>query len=768
MSLGLGLGDHDSTRQYRDTANPDPDSPSTPSTTRNYVLRSRNVAMTPTVSLSHNQKVFASVFPTGSLAPPRNHQRFEQTAAEIAREAEETLRLGSRVILGIGDEDFVFGSPGERPSPGGVEVGLYRTQYVNCSRLIEVVGSAVGSLGEAEEKKWENFKLWRLAGVWTRGIGGEAVRKMFARVLVGCIGEFVSWSYAGVYEEESEVVPHLRFWVRNIFARLVVRFLDKVREAERGDLFAKAPEVEEKDIKLWEDIAITRLGALRTNELFDIVVDWDATQSGIDDLKHYTTNPATRTFVTSSFINVLQTRLLQPGASTVEILQLYISIIRALRRLDPKGVLLDRIARVIRRNLRDRDDTVKVIVSGLLSDTTDENGEPLPPDPETLTELALELNRHDEDSKRDDNDLDWDNMEWMPDPIDAAPDYMKSKNTDVIGSLISLFDSKDIFVKELQSALADRLLKTKADYDQEVSVLEHLKLRFGSSSLQACEVMLRDVLDSRKVDNVIRTDQGMLSHTATTSRVKPSEEPQFHSKILSRLFWPSLQDQPYKVPPPILAAQARYSSGFESLKQSRKLTWLNALGHVDVELDLTDRIFRDEVLPWQAAVIYAFQSTAAGTTTLTVPEIALELDMNPTLVRSACIFWLSKRILTQTPGDADTFTVLEVLPPDSSATSSSAAAQPAAAAAAAEVAAAQAAKEAEEEQRQGKMAMYAQFVVSMLTNQGAMPLARIAMMLGIVVPGGFPFSEEQLREFLGAMVREGRLEVGHGGVYRAV
>lgn len=738
---------------------------------------------------TQQQKIFASVFPRGSVKPPKNHQRFEATADALAKEAEETLLQGSRIILGIGDEAFVFGGVA---ADGNEDVNYgegYRTLYVNSCPMSSLPDSALADLLDQEARKWDNLRLWSLAGQWTREFGGERVRRIFAKVLEWCIAEFVNWSYAGVYEmddseSQSEVVPHLRFWVRNIFARFVVRLLHAVRAAEGTEKNMKA-EVTEKDVKSWEDVAITRLGALRVGELFDIVVDWDVTRSGIDDLKHYTTNPAARTFVTSSFITVLQTRLLQPGASTVEILQLYISIIRAFRRLDPKGVLLDRIARVIRRNLRERDDTVKVIVSGLLSDTMDENGDPLPPDSETLTELAVELNRHDEDTPTNDADLDWDNMEWMPDPIDAAPDYMKSKNTDVIGSLISLFDSKEVFVKELQATLADRLLKKKAGYDQEVSVLEHLKLRFGSSSLQACEVMLRDVLDSRKVDNVIRQDQGMgmstrpASPTKTniTTTVGPAVGPQFHSKILSRLFWPTLQDQSFIIPGPILAAQSRYEAGFESLKQSRKLTWLNALGHVEVELDLIDRIFHDDVLPWQAAVIYAFHDEGEDggsgekdhPASRSVSQLAETLSMSPTLVRSACIFWLSKRILHQPSPSAhpDTFTVLETLP--SSTTINNAAAQPAAAlAAAAEVAAAQAAKEAGEEERAGKLALHQQFIVSLLTNQGGMPLQRIRMMLGVVVPGGFGLGEEELRELLAGMAAEGRVEMGGKGVYRVV
>jgi anaphase-promoting complex subunit 2 len=389
----------------------------------------------------------------------------------------------------------------------------------------------------------------------------------------------------------------------------------------------------------------------------------------------------------------------------------------------------------------------------------------------------------------------------MPDPIDAAPDYRKSKNTDVIGSLISLFETKDVFVKELQTTLADRLLRNKADFDQETAVLEHLKIRFGDSALQACEVMLRDVTDSKKVDSIVRQDQGLQSKP-DQARVAPSgftdssSDQALHAKILSRLFWPTLPSQSYQIPAPIQAQQSRYERGFMALKQSRKLTWLDSLGQVEVELELADRIFRDEVLPWQAAVIYAFQTEdandndnddpppppwpskekQAGSVTRTIDSLANELSLSATLVRSACIFWASKRILLQSPSDPNTFAVLETLPAssagfvedpssDSPAQSASAGQASAATAAAATVSAVAEVAEAE---RQSKMALYAQFVVSMLTNQGAMPLPRIAMMLGIVVPGGFPFSNEELREFLNGMCRERVLEMGHGGVYRVV
>lgn len=593
----------------------------------------------------------------------------------------------------------------------------------------------------------------------------EVLMRLLASELNDLMTEFVTWSYAGVYREGLQT--HLEFWVEFLFSRIAHKALGCVDEKRDPRPLPTA------EIKKWLDMATARLGALRVDELFEIIVDWDATAPAIDDLRNFTTNPSTRGYLTHDFANVLQARLLHPGASTLEILQLYISIIRSFRVLDPKGVLLDRVARKLRRYLREREDTVKVIVTGLLSDVTGEDGATTSADPETLTELALELSRHnDRDNGADDSEFDWNNMDWVPDPIDAAPDYMKSKNTDVIGSLTTLFETKDVFVRELQSTLAERLLKNKPDFNQEVGVLEHLKIRFGDSVLQGCEVMLRDVLDSRKVDTVVRRDQGMQDEK---DRVLREDGVQLHAKILSRLFWPSMPEQSFNVPPVVQEQQRSYEKGFEALKQSRKLTWLNTIGQVEVELELEDRFFHDEVLPWQAAVIYAFQEadgkeeeshTQTSPVSKTVTDLAEQLAMSATLVRSACMYWVSKRILVET--SANTFRVLETLPSGSdtlmheseSATTRQNADVDAAAAAAL------AAKEADEAERRQKMAMYHQFVVSMLTNQGAMPLARIAMMLGIVVPGGFPFGNEELKEFLAGMVREGTLEVGNAGAYR--
>ncbi|KKY24766.1 putative anaphase-promoting complex subunit [Phaeomoniella chlamydospora] len=707
--------------------------------------------------------------------------------AKIMSRLVDLLKEYGRIVLGIHDDNYEisFQDTNGRTGDGPVTIS-YKTRYAECVNLKQFVDYEGDFREPVNVTDTREGLFMLLLGMQEVGLGGTQAQKAFALVMDELLTEFVEWSYGNTFDVEPELPVHLKYWIENVFARFVVQVLDIFRASGQG--VAASPSVTFADVEKWQEMGITRVGKLRTSELFDIIVGWDATKSGIDDLKHYTTNPATRSYVTSHFTNVLSQRLLQPGASTMEILQVYISIIRAFRHLDPRGVLLDRVARPTRHYLRTREDTVRIVVNGILADVElDEDGTPVSTDASVLWELAVELKSRGPSENDNEGELDWNNMDWTPDPIDAAPDYKKSKTADVVGSLISLFDSKEVFVKELQNALAERLLLNKSNFDQEIGVLEHLKIRFGDAPLQACEVMLRDVLDSRRTDTVIRNDQSLVPQQSLAEPVTTHERPlsndsniQIHAKILSRLFWPTQTLEPpddpdtyddaasFLIPSSVSALQETYSKGFESLKQSRKLTWLNNLGHVTVELDLEDRIFQaDDITPMQASVIYAFQDSSATPTTKTIDELSSTLQLPPFFVRTTCQFWVTKQILTPTPSTAlgTSYTVLERLPITSSTPSKSQPQQPPSSSIPSTPIAPTTNRSTIPP---AKAALYNQFIISMLTNQGSMPLARIGMMLGIVVPGGWGYGNEELRELLVGLQTEGKVEMGNGGVWKVV
>jgi anaphase-promoting complex subunit 2 len=345
-------------------------------------------------------------------------------------------------------------------------------------------------------------------------------------------------------------------------------------------------------------------------------------------------------------------------------------------------------------------------------------------------------------------DLDWDNIEWTPAPIDADPEY-RAKSEDVMAYLLSLYDRED-FINELKSILGEHLLRSESNstFESETRLLELFKHRLGEDKLQACEVMLHDVETSRRINTAVHRSD--FYHGTILNA-------QLNAQILSSFFWPSLRDDTFAVPEPIAALQEQYAKAFSSLKAMRKLEWLPALGRVDVELELEDRRITETVPPWVASVIYAFNSEDGREVTKTAEQLEDQLQMDESFVRSSLIFWMSKHVLRES--SPQTYTVIERLSDTDSRASIN---EPTAA----QIAEAEAVSSIKTQQDvfDEKAEMYKTFITGMLTNQGNMDAMRIQMMLKIVFPGGFPFGVDELKQLLTAMVDEGKL-VLRGDIY---
>lgn len=261
-----------------------------------------------------------------------------------------------------------------------------------------------------------------------------------------------------------------------------------------------------------------------------------------------------RIHVATTLTASLRARLLHPGARTRDILQLYVSLVYAVRHIDPPGVVLSRVAGPIRRYLRSRPDIVHVIVSSLLGggDEDDAGFEQLRSELDAAAAkvdvaegAASQAQRHDVSIAGDvtmDGDSqslsvaaqavaaasssaagrsgalpgsstaasaqqhgeslsDYSDPLWLPRPIDAGPSYRQSASADVIAMLVSIFEDRATFVKALEVSMAQSLLKSTRGYDVQLEYRnnEVLKRRFGDTALARCDVMLQDVVDSRRV-----------------------------------------------------------------------------------------------------------------------------------------------------------------------------------------------------------------------------------------------------------------------------
>ncbi|KAI2473066.1 hypothetical protein F4781DRAFT_260738 [Annulohypoxylon bovei var. microspora] len=614
---------------------------------------------------------------------------------------------------------------------------------------------------KADKAKKELHEL--LGSLNKVGLAGERFQILFAEILDGIMISYIRETFSGIWEPNDDlkmrsrirVASHVRVqptcikdlldWVENQYARLAAEVI--------GSLGADI-DVAWADVVKWKEIAIGRLAALRIDELFDIVINWPDSEGGIDDLRYAVTTPQRRLQLTDAFSSILQKRLLHAGRSTLDILRTYIAMIRTFHKLDHTRVLLDRVAYSLQLYLCTREDTVRIIVTGLLANREEVNTEARNTKLVELVELLLQDSNEYRNERQDE---DFDDLDWAPAPVDAGSNYRRRKSEDVIGTLIGALGSPEVFIKEFQTIIGERLLSEQLGFKQEVGVLELLKKRFGESSLQACDVMIKDIQDSARLDGVIH--RGAIKRPEEIDR-----EWTIHARILSRLYWPEVGEERFLLPASVSEMQKMYETIFEHLKPSRKIKWLNHLGQATVELELEDRTVSEKVHTYEAAVINAFSEENSSSWSFS--DLWMKLEMDEDLLTAALDFWEKKQVLRRLPDN--TYAVIERLS-DAEQPSSLQSAQPSTVAAV-DVASGtpRKAKSGMSEKEKEKRQVYWQFIVGMLTNSSpAMPLGQISMMMKMLIADGFPWSNEELQEFLGEKIADGELEIV-GGKYKLI
>ncbi|KAF8816437.1 hypothetical protein BYT27DRAFT_7221469 [Phlegmacium glaucopus] len=549
---------------------------------------------------------------------------------------------------------------------------------------------------------WKNFEVLGFTDRYEGFIASVCYEFIENYVLKTCMGEWAKPMLDGLRVWMSEkVVP----WMLHVYAR--------------GATNAEEAKNMLQGVGSRFDFHINKtLCDLRTKEIFDIIIDFPDSMGALHDLRDCLQRVDQRANLVKTLRKANRKRLLHPGADTKLILSQYVATIKCLRIIDPPGVLLFKVADPIRRYLRERSDTIRSIVSNLVGDgdsgdsLVDEN-EPIQP----LQQPEVE---------------DYTDPNWEPEPTDAGPAFRTSKPSDVISTLVSIYDSKDLFVKELQVLLAQRLLTlTKDDterVERERRNIEILKIRFGESALQVCEVMLKDMTDSKRIDGHVQSQRASIVHPT----------------IISRHFWPSLETSEMIMPGQFQQLQTDYAHEFTIFKPDKKLKWLPHLGTVQLKLQLEDRVVDVDVPPLEAAFIELFSQKALWTSEELISSIG-SIDRGAAI--KALATWVDHGVLKEDP--ENTFILLEKAEGGLDAGVSTIPENPPISSI--------------QQQQAEQMRVYWKFIEGMLTNLGTLPLDRIQTMLKFAP--GYDRSIEQLALFMEAARREG-LVVVRDGVWR--
>ncbi|KAK4703540.1 anaphase-promoting complex subunit 2, partial [Phenoliferia sp. Uapishka_3] len=256
--------------------------------------------------------------------------------------------------------------------------------------------------------------------------------------------------------------------------------------------------------------------------------------------------------------------------------------------------------------------------------------------------------------------------------------------------------------------------------------VETLKIRFGEASLQGCEVMIKDLQDSKRIDQHVHEQVPELP---------------LHVTIVSRLFWPTFQNAPLKLPGQLASAQTTYDKSFARLKPDKKLRWLPQLGTVNLTIELKDRTATYDATPLQASVIELFGRQDVWEE----DDLAAELMMTDSAaVRNALYFWNNAGVLKNVGGEE--WKLLEEEDKSVEAAVSHVLEE--------EAEAVQSVDALQVEQ----MRVYWQFLKGILTNLGAQGIQRMHTTLGMLVPDYKGHTIEELQSLLEVMQVEGLVE----------
>jgi len=86
----------------------------------------------------------------------------------------------------------------------------------------------------------------------------------------------------------------------------------------------------------------------RIRNLFSVVIDYPESRPAIEDLRSCLQVIDVYSHLVKTLRQSIRRRLLHPGVQTENVLLAYISIIMALKLLEPKGVILDLVTEPVR------------------------------------------------------------------------------------------------------------------------------------------------------------------------------------------------------------------------------------------------------------------------------------------------------------------------------------------------------------------------------------------------------------------------------------
>ena len=390
-------------------------------------------------------------------------------------------------------------------------------------------------------------------------------------------------------------------------------------------------------IEFLEKEMYLKLGKHLISKMFDIILDFPDTKAALSDLADcITKHSELKSLLEVNVKSQLLQKIVHCSKATDGILLVYINLTKVMKILFPTMEILESISDPIKKELRKRSDTFKCIIK-----TIAEDGELY-----ALLDIKQKSVKEQDEFSSDEDELGA--FEWQPIPRSALRNVISAlnKRSDIVSMLINIYGSQEQFMEEYRTHLSKKLVNnTEFDVVTEIKDLEMLKKRFGESNLHKCEVMIQDVLSSKRINAFIHEE-------AKGEKFLSLSKLDF--LIVSSYFWPIEENEfKFKLPEKLSSSFEEYSKKYSNVKASRKLKFHEQLGSVTLTLAFENGSKTwSGVSPLHAAIISLFDGE---TEMKSSEELSVALGISQHHLRKEISFWETRGVITRVKQNEDFF-----------------------------------------------------------------------------------------------------------------
>jgi anaphase-promoting complex subunit 2 len=371
-------------------------------------------------------------------------------------------------------------------------------------------------------------------------------------------------------------------------------------------------------------------------QIFEYIRDFPESTLELRALRDHLKETRTYKELATTLQKQLRSRLLIPGAHTKDILKIYVRTQKVLEYLLQTEMRLWHLtgdtSDLVVGYLLKRKDAVKCVVAAMLGDD------------DVLEESEMIDNVNVSDALQDEGQCKTD-LDWQPPPFRMRrgegewTEDVEERKRSIVQLLVAVFGGREKFLGEFKRMLSSRLLQIGSTYecDREVASLEMMKLKFGEDDLIDCQVMLKDISNSRRINHAV--------HEVISDNLQ-----NLSALVISRHYWPSpsgLTNSRSFLPHSLESILEEYAAAYHKLRPSQRLEWRRDAGVVDITVEAGDGQTCDfQVSPVQVAVLSLFEGPMTGLG-LSVEDVARHLQVSNEAAKRELAFWVNQNMLAE-------------------------------------------------------------------------------------------------------------------------